>query len=106
MRLLVIDDNKEMVDIIEKHFVKNNNIKVVLKAYNGKDGIKIIENNVNDYDCIILDLVMPNKDGLYVLSRIKELNINKQIIISTSFNNDNITSMISNYQINYILISV
>jgi len=104
MRLLVIDDNKELVDIIEKHFIRSNDIKVVLKAYNGKDGIKIIENNVNDYDCIILDLVMPNKDGLYVLSKIKELNINKQIIISTSFNNDNITSMISNYQINYILI--
>jgi two-component system response regulator (stage 0 sporulation protein A) len=104
MRLLVIDDNKELVDIIEKHFRKSNNIKVVLKAYNGKDGIRIVRDNINDYDCIILDLVMPNKDGLFVLSKIKELNINKQIIVSTSFNNDNITSMISNYQINYILI--
>lgn len=104
MRLLIIDDNKELVDIIEKHFIKNNNIKVVLKAYNGKDGIRMIKDNINDYDCIVLDLVMPNKDGLYVLSKIKELDINKQIIVSTSFNNDNIISMISNYQINYILI--
>ena len=103
MRLLVIDDNKELVDIIEKYFI-NSKIKVVLKAYNGKEGLKLAKDNVDDYDCIILDLVMPNKDGLYVLSMLKELNINKQIIVSTSFNNDNIVSMISNYQIDYILI--
>jgi two-component system response regulator (stage 0 sporulation protein A) len=104
MRILVIDDNKELVDIIEKYFIESNNIKVVLKAFNGKDGIRLIKDNINDYDCIILDLVMPNKDGLYVLSKIKELNINKKIIVSTSFNNDNIISMISGYKINYILI--
>jgi two-component system response regulator (stage 0 sporulation protein A) len=104
MKLLVIDDNKELVDLIEKHFIKSNNVKVTLKAYCGEEGIKIATDNVNDYDCIILDLVMPNKDGLYVLSKLKELNINKKVIVSTSFNNDNIVSMISNYQINYILI--
>ncbi len=104
MRLFIIDDNRELVDVIEKYFLKSNNIKVTLKAYNGKDGIKMAIDNINDYDCIILDLVMPNKDGLYVLSKLKELNINKSIIVSTSFNNDNIVSMISNYQINYILI--
>ena len=84
-RLLVIDDNENLVDMIEEYFSDHEFIKVVLKAYSGEEGINLIENKINDYDVIILDLIMPNKDGIYVLEQMKRKNIYKPVIISTSY---------------------
>ena len=36
-------------------------------------------------DTIILDLIMPKKDGIYVLEQMKELGINKKVIVETSY---------------------
>lgn len=102
--LLVIDDNIKLVDMIEEYFSENLNIRVSLKAYSGEDGIKIIENNMNDYDVIILDLIMPNKDGLYVLEEMKKKNIDKPVIISTSYNSDDMIRRVSEYGVRYFLL--
>ncbi len=100
--VLIVDDNKNLIELIEKSFSKINNIKIKYKAYNGKEAIKIIDSK-SDYDLIILDLIMPNKDGLYVLEFIKENEIDKKIIVSTSFSNDNMIKKISKYNIDYIM---
>ena len=102
--LLVIDDNIKLVDMIEEYFSENINIRVSLKAYSGEDGIKVIENNINDYDVIILDLIMPNKDGLYVLEEMKKRNIDKPVIISTSYNSDDMIRRVSEYGVRYFLL--
>ena len=77
IKVLMIDDNKSLVDMIEEYFSDNEKIKVVKKAYSGLEGIKVIDKNRNDYDVIILDLIMPNKDGIYVLDEMKKRGINK-----------------------------
>ena len=58
IKVLMIDDNKSLVDMIEEYFSDNEKIKVVKKAYSGLEGIKVIDKNRNDYDVIILDLIM------------------------------------------------
>ena len=103
-RLLIIDDNKNLVDMIEEFFLDHKFIKVSLKAYSGEEGIKLIESRVNDYDAIILDLIMPNKDGIYVLEEMKRKNINKPVIISTSYNSDSMIRRVSEYGVQYFLL--
>lgn len=102
--LLVIDDNKKLVDMIEEYFKDNNLINVNLKAYSGEEGIKLIENNKDEYDVIILDLIMPNKDGIYVLNEMKKKNILKPVIISTSYNSDEMIRRVSEYGVKYFLL--
>ena len=102
--LLVIDDNIRLVDMIEEYFSENTSIRVSLKAYSGEDGIKVIENSINDYDAIILDLIMPNKDGLYVLEEMRKKNIDKPVIISTSYNSDDMIRRVSEYGVRYFLL--
>ena len=46
-RLLIIDDNKNLVDMIEEFFLDHKFIKVSLKAYSGEEGIKLIESSNN-----------------------------------------------------------
>ena len=103
-RLLIIDDNKNLVDMIEEFFLDHKFINVSLKAYSGEEGIKLIEDRINDYDAIILDLIMPNKDGIYVLEEMKRKNINKPVIISTSYNSDSMIRRVAEYGVQYFLL--
>ncbi len=104
IRVLMIDDNKSLVDMIEEYFSENEKIKVVKKAYSGLEGIKVIDKNRDDYDVIILDLIMPNKDGIYVLDEMKKRGINKPVIISTSYNQDEMIRKVSEYGVRYFLL--
>lgn len=104
IKLLVIDDNENLVDMIEEYFNEHELIKVSYKAYSGDDGINMIEKRVNDYDAIILDLIMPKKDGVYVLDEMKKRNIHKPVIISTSYNSDEMIRRVSEYGVQYFLL--
>lgn len=104
IRVLMIDDNKSLVDMIEEYFSDNEKIKVVKKAYSGLEGIKVIDKKRNDYDVIILDLIMPNKDGIYVLDEMKKRGISKPVIISTSYNQDEMIRKVSEYGVRYFLL--
>lgn len=103
-RLLVIDDNEALVDMIEEYFSFHELINIAFKAYTGDEGINLIEKNLNDYDVIILDLIMPKKDGIYVLEEMKKRNIYKPVIISTSYNSDEMIRRVSEYGVHYFLL--
>ena len=66
-KVLVIEDDKEIVNLLEIH-LKDIDCQV-LKAYDGKEGLEIalIENP----DLIILDISMPEMDGMEVCKEIR-----------------------------------
>ena len=66
--ILVVDDDKEIVSAIEI-YLKKEGYKI-FKAYNGKEAIKIIKEN--EIHLVILDIMMPEKDGLETLSEIRK----------------------------------
>ncbi len=97
IRLLVVDDNEHYVDMIEEYFSDNQKIEVVGKCFDGESGVKYIKENTNKFDVALLDLIMPKKDGLYVLENMQKNKITKPIIVCTSFNTDEIISKVSKY---------
>ena len=104
IKLLVVDDNKNLVDMIEEYFSSSNSAMVNLKAYDGVEGLELIKDKQNEYDAIILDLIMPNKDGIYVLEEMKKLEINKKVIVSTSYNSPEVIRKISELGASYYLL--
>ena len=104
IKLLVVDDNKNLVDMIEEYFSSSNSVMVNLKAYDGVEGLELIKDKQNEYDAIILDLIMPNKDGIYVLEEMKKLEINKKVIVSTSYNSPEVIRKISELGASYYLL--
>ncbi|MBR3523738.1 MAG: sporulation transcription factor Spo0A [Bacilli bacterium] len=104
IKLLVIDDNIELVNALKDYFKKNNDIEVSLTAYNGSDGFNLVLNNQDKYDIVILDLIMPVKDGIYVLSEMKKNNIDKDVIVTTSYNASETIREVSEYGVNYYLL--
>lgn len=71
IKVIMIDDNVNLISMVEDYFEDNQKIEIVGKAYDGIEGLELIKNENIKYDLVILDLIMPKKDGLSVL---KELN--------------------------------
>lgn len=103
-KLLVIDDNKDLVSMIKEYFKNHNDIMVSLDANDGVEGLKLIEKRQDDYDVIILDLIMPNKDGISVLETMKKKNISKKVVVLTSYNNPEIIRRVSELGVNYYIL--
>ena len=85
IRVLMVDDNENLVKMVKEYFKNDEQISINLVAYDGLDGIKIIEEKQDEYDVILLDLIMPKKDGMYVLEEMKNRDINKNVIVQTSY---------------------
>ncbi len=80
MRLLIIEDHKELADSMKAGLEKNGFSVDV--AYYGEDGEELAF--VNSYDCILLDLNLPDKDGIDILRFLRKENIASPVIIVTA----------------------
>ena len=103
-RLLVVDDNKEIVEMLNSYFTKSENMEVVQIAYDGNEAIKLLEERKDDFDIVILDLVMPNKDGLDVLEYMNKNNISKKVIVLSSCNTQDAISKAAKLGANYFML--
>ena len=104
IKVLMIDDNVNLTEMIKEYFKNNKKIEIVETCYNGVEGLKKIEENQDSYDVILLDLIMPKKDGIGVLEELKEKNINKNIIVETSYNSQEVIRDVSEYGVNYYIL--
>ncbi len=104
IRLVVVDDNEALTDMVEEYFSEHQKITVVKKIYNGLDAFEYVKNNKDAFDVMLLDLIMPKKDGIYVLDQMKKSNIEKNVIVGTSFNADETISRVSKYNPKHFLL--
>ncbi len=103
-RVLIIDDNRSLVDMIKEYFSEHADIKITLEAYDGVEGLRIIEKKKDEYDIILLDLIMPNKDGVSVLEDMKKKGIDKKVIVLTSYNTQDMIRKVSEMGVNYFML--
>ncbi len=103
-RVLVVDDNKQLVNMIKEYFSKHASIEVVLEAHDGVEGLNIIEKQSDKFDVIVLDLIMPNKDGISVLEYMKKKNIDRKVIVLTSYNTPDVIRRVSELGVNYYIL--
>ena len=67
--VLVCDDDKEIVEAIEIYLKREG--YNILKAYNGREALKIVKEN-DDIHLILLDIMMPELDGISVANLIRK----------------------------------
>lgn len=102
--VLMIDDNIELVKMVKEYFKDNKEIEVTLTAHDGVEGLNLIENAQDNYDVIVLDLIMPNKDGISVLKDMKKKKLDKKVIVLTSFNTQEVIRETSELGISYFIL--
>ena len=104
IRILMIDDNVNLIEMVREYFKEHNRIELSIESHDGEDGLNKILNSAGNYDVILLDLIMPVKDGLYVLEELKKRGIEKNIIVETSYNEPKIIRKVSEYGVNYYVL--
>ena len=72
IKLLIVDDNNQSRDTLEKHFAKLNGFTVVGAVGNANKAFEFIKNGV---DAIITDIVLSGFDGFELLEKINSLNL-------------------------------
>ena len=78
--ILVVDDDKEIVSAIEIYLKKEG--YNIIKAYNGEEAIQKLRQDEDNIHLIILDIMMPKKDGIETLEEIRKTNGVPVILLS------------------------
>ena len=100
----MIDDNKQLVDMVKEYFSSHAVIDLAYTANDGVEGVEFIKNNKGEFDLILLDLIMPRKDGVSVLEEIKDIENLPKIIVLTSYNTPDIIRKVSSLGVNYFML--
>lgn len=82
MKILIIEDEKELRETLVASLLKEK--YVVETAENYGDAIEKI--GIYEYDCILLDITLPDGSGLDILSKLKVLGKSENVIIISAKN--------------------
>ena len=58
IKVLMIDDNLELIKMVKEYFSDHASIDISLEAHDGIEGMKLIKERQDDYDVVILDLII------------------------------------------------
>ncbi|GAB4343056.1 MAG: response regulator transcription factor [Flammeovirgaceae bacterium] len=82
MKILIVEDEHELAQDIVKYLSEQNYVCEVAENYNqATDKIAVYQ-----YDCILLDLMLPDRNGLALLELLKKQNKHDAVIIISAKN--------------------
>ncbi|MFY4786304.1 response regulator [Aliarcobacter butzleri] len=80
--IAIIDDEVEILNLLSRFLSRNPKFSVA----NYVNPLAALESlNTSSYDIILLDIMMPQMNGLEVLEKIKEKNENQKVIMMTAY---------------------
>lgn len=79
MRILIVEDEKDLREILEKRMKKHYTVDACGDGESALDYLAIYT-----YDTILLDIMLPKKDGLSVLRKLREMKIQTPVILLTA----------------------
>lgn len=90
-RVLIVDDNKRIVSILKDALEREQDMEVAGTASDGEEALRLI--SVLRPDVVLLDLIMPKIDGLGVMERLKnrEMEHKPEIIVVSAVSQENVT---------------
>lgn len=80
MRILVVEDNRRLNNSLKMSLTEDG--YAVDSAFDGQEGQELAE--LTHYDAIILDLMLPNKDGIAVCRDLRRHRVNTPVLMLTA----------------------
>lgn len=81
--IIIVDDNKIFLDSVEFFLNKSSNYSIIEKAYDGEQILKI--DNVHMADVLLMDIEMPNLDGIQATKKLLRDNNELRVIALTNY---------------------
>jgi PAS domain S-box-containing protein len=85
-KVLLVDDEEVVLEVGQELLEATG--YTVLTAKDGKEAIKVYRKNRDNIDIVVLDMVMPNMGGGEAYDRMKEMNPNVKVLLSSGFSID------------------
>ncbi|MCC5895911.1 MAG: response regulator transcription factor [Alkalibacterium sp.] len=82
MHILMIEDNESVCEMIEMFFLKEE--WEATFVHNGKEGLELYQNNENRFDLVVLDIMLPEMDGITICKEIRKQSKSVPIIMLTA----------------------
>ncbi|MBQ3253053.1 MAG: sporulation transcription factor Spo0A [Acholeplasmatales bacterium] len=104
-KIIITDDNKELLDVISEFLKMQSGIQVVKTFSRGKDLLAHLE--TESADILLLDVFMPEIDGVSILTELRDnpkYHRPKKIIMLTAFNNESIMTKASTLGADYFVV--
>jgi DNA-binding NtrC family response regulator len=86
IRVLLVDDEKEFLESLSERFELRG--FEVYKAQSGPEAIRVVENN--KIHAAVVDLKMPDMDGLVTITKLKEIQPKIKTILLTGFGSEKV----------------
>ena len=84
--VLLVDDHAMVRQGVRAFLVTQGDITVVGEAGSGEEAIKLAAQHIPDV--ILMDLIMPNMDGVEATRRVKQVSPRSQVVVLTSYHED------------------
>ena len=104
IKVVAIDDNDAVLSSVKKYFRGSELVKVVGCFNDGKEGLSYLIKNADDYDVVLLDILLHKIDGIRMLEELKKRDITKKIIVLSSFKDDYTIKKLQKLQASYYML--
>lgn len=98
--VIIVDDDDDLLESISE-YLKIKGFNVVGTGHNGLEAVQLYEEHRPDV--VLLDLVMPNYDGIYGLEHIKRINIDAKVILLTGHYDETNKQKIKPFKVSEVL---
>jgi len=104
IKIIIADDNNNFCQMLQNYLQSRDGLNIVGVADNGLQALELIQ--TKEPDLIILDLVMPNLDGLGVLERInaRTTMARPEVIMLTAFGKESLTQQAMMLGVDYFIL--
>jgi len=101
---LVVDNNMEFTSSVVAYFNNNANINIEKVLDDGIETIEYLKNHEKEIDIILMDMILPGKDGMKILEELQTLNIKKHIIVISSYRESYTVRMLNKFHVDYFML--
>ncbi len=102
IRVLLVDDNVNMINDLKQYFSSSKVVEVVGESYDGLDAYEKISSN--NYDLVVMDVILPKKDGLSVIEQTKKEKHCPKFIVTSGYNSLDVIKRAGELGVSYYML--
>ena len=104
IKIVLADDNKDFCQVLKEYLSNEDDIEILGIAKDGIEALELVKSK--QPDLLVLDVIMPHLDGLGVIEKLNEMELEKmpKIIVLSAVGQDKITQTAINLGADYYIV--